>query len=66
MFSYWNVAGYDPGDPIRLSKDEFKEMYIAEDAPFDITEFKVKANIRMYGVDVEYPLPETWYKLDDH
>ena len=42
MFSYWNVAGYDPGDPIRLSK-----------------EFKVKAKIRMYGVDVEYPLPET-------
>jgi len=40
MFSYWNVAGYDPGDPIRLSKDEFKEMYIAADAPFDITELK--------------------------
>ena len=66
MFSYWNIAGYDPGDPIRLSKDEFKEMYIAADAPFDITEFKVKAKIRMNGVDVEYPLPETWYKLDDH
>lgn len=26
MFSYWNVAGYDPGDPIILNKGEDKEL----------------------------------------
>ena len=36
MFSYWNVAGYDPGDPIILTKGEDKEMYIAAISPLDI------------------------------
>lgn len=61
MFSYWNVAGYDPGDPIILTKGEDKEMYIAAVAPFDIKEFNVKANIVFSGIQIEFPID---YKLE--
>ena len=63
MFSYWNVAGDDPGDPIILHKNRDKEMYIAADAPFDITEFHVEATVVFSGIQLTYPLPDECYYI---
>ena len=63
MFSYWNVAGYDPGDPIILHKGQNKEMYIAAVAPVNIQKFQIKVNMIFNGIQVEYPIPEDSYDI---